>query len=89
MEHAVRFEFVASNNEVEYEALLLGIYICCNSGAQILSAYLGQVNGLFEAKDNNMRMYLQKVKTMVKQLKQFYISHIPKSKNAQANSLAK
>ena len=25
MEHAVRFEFVASNNEVVYEALLLGI----------------------------------------------------------------
>ena len=40
MEHAVRFEFVASNNEAEYEALLLGINICCNSAARILSAYL-------------------------------------------------
>ena len=32
---------------------------------------------------------LQKVKTMVKQLEQFSISHIPRSENAQADSLAK
>ena len=34
-------------------------------------------------------MYLQKVKTMVKKLEQFNISHIPRSKNTQADSLAK
>ena len=39
MEHAVRFEFVASNNEAKYEALLLGINICYNSGARILLGY--------------------------------------------------
>ena len=55
MEHVVRFEFVALNNEAEYEALILGIKICCNSGARILSAFsdsqlIGcQVNGEFEA----------------------------------------
>ncbi|XP_057535182.1 uncharacterized protein LOC130813367 [Amaranthus tricolor] len=40
-------------------------------------------------KDDSMGMYLQKVKTMVKQLEQFSISHIPRSENAQADSLAK
>src|SRR5688500_8319833 len=95
MKHTVRFEFVASNNEAEYEALLLGINICYNFGARILSAYsdsqliVGQVNSDFEAKDDSMRMYLQKVKAMVKQLKQFSISHNPRSENAQADSLAK
>ena len=74
MEHAVRFEFMASNIKAEYKALLLGINVCCNSRARTLSAYsdsqiiIGQVNGEFEAKDDNMRMYLQKVKAMVKQL---------------------
>ena len=68
MEHTVHFEFIASNNEAEYEALLLGINICCNSGARILSAYsdpqliVGQVNGEFDAKNDSMRMYLQNVK---------------------------
>ena len=68
MEHVVHFEFVASNNEAEYEALLLGINICYNSVARILLVFsdsqliVGHVNGEFEAKDDSMRMYLQKVK---------------------------
>ena len=95
MEHAVRFKFVASNNEAKQEALLLGINICCNSGARMLSAYsdsqliVGQVNGEFEAKDKSMRMYLQNVKPWLKQFEQFSFSHISKSENAQVNSLAK
>ena len=72
MEHSVRFKFVASNNEAEYKALLLGINIFYNSRARILSAYsdsqliVGQDNGEFEAKDDGIRMYLQKVKVMIK-----------------------
>ena len=58
MEHC----FWASNNEAECEALLLGIHICCNSGARMLSAYsdsqliVSQVSGEFETKDDSMRM---------------------------------
>lgn len=87
MEHAVRFEFMASNNEAEYEALFLGINICYNSGAPILSAFsdsqliVSQVNGEIEAKDDSVRMYLQRVQTMVKQLKTFNLSYNPRSKN--------
>ncbi|XP_057521634.1 uncharacterized protein LOC130801774 [Amaranthus tricolor] len=51
MERAVRFEFAASNNEAEYEALLMGLRICYETGAKKLSAFsdsqliVGQVNG--------------------------------------------
>jgi reverse transcriptase-like protein len=47
------------------------------------------MNGEFETKDDNMRMYLQRVKFLIEQLKQFSISHIPRFANAQADSLAK
>ncbi|XP_057518454.1 uncharacterized protein LOC130799372 [Amaranthus tricolor] len=95
MERAVRFEFAASNNEAEYEALLMGLKICHEAGAKSLSAFsdsqliVGQVNGEFEAKDDSMKMYLQQVKEFVKNFEKFTVFHIPRSQNAQADSLAK
>jgi ribonuclease HI len=67
MERAVRFEFVASNNEAEYEVLLLRLRICYEAGAKNLSAFsgsqliVGKVNGEFDAKDESMNMYLKQV----------------------------
>ncbi|XP_057517925.1 uncharacterized protein LOC130798845 [Amaranthus tricolor] len=95
MERAVRFEFAASNNEAEYEALLMGLKIYYEAGGKILSAFsdsqliVGQVNGEFEAKDESMKMYLQQVKEFVQKFDKFTLVHIPRSQNAQADSLAK
>ncbi|XP_057537987.1 uncharacterized protein LOC130815514 [Amaranthus tricolor] len=95
MERAVRFEFAASNNKAEYEALLMGLKICYESGAKELAAFsdsqliVGQVNGEFEAKDDSMKMYLQQVKDFVPKFDNFTLEHIPRSQNAQADFLAK
>ncbi|XP_057529902.1 uncharacterized protein LOC130808441 [Amaranthus tricolor] len=95
MERAVRFEFAASNNEAEYEALLMGLKICYEAGAKKLAAFsdsqliVGQVNGEFEAKDDSMKMYLQQVKDFVPKFDKFTLEHIPRSQNDQADSLAK
>ncbi|XP_057517953.1 uncharacterized protein LOC130798872 [Amaranthus tricolor] len=95
MERAVRFEFAASNNDAEYEALLMGLKICCEAGAKELAAFsdsqliVGQVNGEFEAKDDSMKMYLQQVKDFIPKFDKFTLEHIPRSQNAQADSLAK
>ena len=68
IKRAVRFEFATPNNDAEYEALLLGLKICYEAGARILSTFsdsqliVMQVNGEFEAKDDSMKMYLQHVK---------------------------
>ncbi|XP_057545948.1 uncharacterized protein LOC130824941 [Amaranthus tricolor] len=95
MERAVRFEFAASNNEAEYEALLMGLKICHEAGTKVLSTFsdsqliVGQVNGEFEAKDEGMKMYLQQVREFVKKFDKFTLVHIPRSQNAQADSLEK
>ena len=57
MERAVRFEFTVSNYEAKYEAIILGLNICYEFEAKILSAFsdsqliVGQVNGEFEVKE--------------------------------------
>ena len=95
MERVVIFEFANSNNEAEYEALLLGLKICYEAGAKTLSTFfdsqliVGQVNGEFKAKDDSMKVYLQRVREFVKKFDKFTLIHIPRSQNAQADSLPK
>ena len=47
------------------------------------------MNGEFEAKDDSMKMYLQQVRELVKKFNKFTLVHIPRSQNAQVDSLAK
>lgn len=88
MEKAVLFEFVASNNEAKYEALILGLNIFHDAGAKILSTFsnsqliVGQVNGEFEAKDESMKMYLQRVKEFIMTFDKFTLAYIARSENA-------
>ena len=50
---------------------------------------VGQVNEEFEAKDDSMKMYLQKVKEFVTKFEKFSLIHVPRSDNFQADSLAR
>ncbi|XP_048493195.1 uncharacterized protein LOC125493730 [Beta vulgaris subsp. vulgaris] len=94
-EYAVKFDFAASNNEAEYEALLLGIQLCKAVGARELKAHsdsqliVGQVTEEFEAKEDSIRMYLRKVKEEIISLFDFSITHIPRSENQQADALSR
>ena len=68
MEHSFRLGFKASNNEAEYEALLVGLRVVLDLGAKEVEVYsdsqlvVNQVQGSFEAKDPQMMEYLQLVK---------------------------
>lgn len=42
---------------------------------------VGQVTGEFEAKEDNMKMYLKKVKKEIVDLTPLTITHIPRSEN--------
>ena len=60
MEKSLRLGFSATNNEVEYDALLVGIAMVSLLGGEIVELYLdsrlivSQVNGEFEAQDERM-----------------------------------
>ena len=67
MKKSLRLGFLATNNEVEYEALLAGVAMVRQLGGEVVELYfdsrlvVGQVNGDFEAQDKRMQGYLAKV----------------------------
>ncbi|GJW85139.1 reverse transcriptase domain-containing protein [Tanacetum coccineum] len=69
--YALRFQFTASNNEAEYEALLAGLRIAAQMGVRNIRVSVdsklvaNQVLGTYIAKEENMIKYLEKVKSLV------------------------
>ena len=65
LKYAVRLQFSATNNEVEYEALLTGLSLANALGAKNLivqvdsQLIIGQVKGDYEAKEERMQKYLK------------------------------
>ena len=60
VEKSLRLDFLATNNEDEYEALLMGIAMVQKMGGKLVKVFsdsrlvVGQVKGEFEAKDERM-----------------------------------
>ncbi|XP_056695050.1 uncharacterized protein [Spinacia oleracea] len=94
-EYAMRFNFQTSNNEAEYEALICGIQMSIAAeAAEVLvlsdsQLIVSQVKGEYEAKDDAMIKYLEKVHQEAQQLTSFEIQHIPRSENSKADTLSK
>lgn len=69
-EYGLHFKFPATNNEIEYEALITGFKIVKEVGVQYLTIFndsqlvVGQVKGEYEAREENMK-YLGKVKNFI------------------------
>ena len=66
MRYTLRFEFKASNNEAEYEALIVGLELGQRLGVENLHIHcdsqliVNQVRGDYTAKEPNMIAYLTK-----------------------------
>ncbi|GKE75468.1 reverse transcriptase domain-containing protein, partial [Tanacetum coccineum] len=48
-----------------------------------------QINGLYEAKEQSMTQYLEKVKSLIESFKIFSIKQVPQSENKKADALSK
>nr|GEU64281.1 reverse transcriptase domain-containing protein [Tanacetum cinerariifolium] len=93
--YALRFQFAASNNEAEYEALIAGLQIGAQMGVKDVHVSVdsklvaNQVLGTYVAKEDNMVKYLEIVKNLVNGFTTFSISQVPRSKNKKADALSK
>ena len=84
---------MATNNDAEYEALMMGMAMVQRMGGKSVKVFsdlrlvVGQVKGEFEAKDERMQGYLSQVKCLQSEFEYFNLLHIPRSGNAHADSL--
>ena len=66
IEYALKFQFKATNNEVEYKAVIARLQLCKALEARRVSLktdsqlVLNQILGEYEVRDANMQKYLKK-----------------------------
>ncbi|XP_065625444.1 uncharacterized protein LOC136065760 [Quercus suber] len=95
LKHKVRLQYQTTNNEVEYEALLKGLELAKSVEAKSLlvlgdsQLIIGQVNGMFEAKEERMRKYLNRVTRLIKKFEEVSFVQVLREENMEANALAK
>ncbi|KAL2249921.1 UNVERIFIED_CONTAM: Retrovirus-related Pol polyprotein from transposon opus [Sesamum indicum] len=95
IEVAVRLSFPVTNNEAEYEALLLGLELTLEAGAQILEVYTDsqlvamQIEGIYETKEKSMIEYLKRAKEWMQKFSKCAVQQIPRSENERADALSK
>uniref|UniRef100_A0A2N9J1F3 Uncharacterized protein n=1 Tax=Fagus sylvatica TaxID=28930 RepID=A0A2N9J1F3_FAGSY len=95
IKQAIRLQYPTTNNEAEYEALLLGLNTARILGATELDVHsdsqlvVGQVNGDYEAKEGRMQQYLQLVRHQISQFHEVRLCRVPREQNTEADQLAK
>ncbi|GJT81071.1 reverse transcriptase domain-containing protein [Tanacetum coccineum] len=93
--YALRFEFTATNNEAEYEALIAGLLIAAQMGVRNLEVNVdsrlvaNHVLGEYVAKEDNMIQYLDKTKSLIQGFDRFTIRQVPRGDNKKADALSK
>ena len=94
IEQAVRLGFDASNNESEYEALIVGVELALAVGANNLlirsdsQLVVGQVNAEFESREPRMARYVSLVKQRLSPLSAWRLEHVPRDRNERVDALA-
>ncbi|XP_057443790.1 uncharacterized protein LOC130735939 [Lotus japonicus] len=95
IEQSLKFEFKASNNQSEYEALIAGLRLAIELGVQKLfikgdsQLVVKQVKGEYQVKDPQLSKYLEVVHRLMMEIEKIRIEHIPRSQNERVDVLAK
>ncbi|XP_014524370.1 uncharacterized protein LOC106780585 [Vigna radiata var. radiata] len=95
IEQSLIFKFKVSNNQAKYEALLVGLELARDLGAERVECRTdsqlveGHMKGTFQIKDDQLLQYVHKAK----QLKAFFefveIRHVPRKENSRADMFSK
>jgi ribonuclease HI len=94
-EYAIQLRFCVTNNEAEYEALLVGLKLSKKMGVKNLTVksdsqlVIGQIKGEYEAREDRMKRYLTVVQTLLPHFEKVEFVQIPKEENVDADRLAR
>ncbi|XP_052724060.1 uncharacterized protein LOC128193908 [Vigna angularis] len=95
VEQAITFKFPASNNQAEYEALIVGLSLAkeftvtrleCRMDSKLV---VGHMNGTYQVKDNQLLRYFHKAHTLLQDFVEVIIIHVPREQNTRADLLSK
>ncbi|RDX96451.1 Retrovirus-related Pol polyprotein from transposon 17.6, partial [Mucuna pruriens] len=95
IEQSLHFEFKASNNQVEYEALLAGMKLAQELGTKKLTAksdsklVTRQINGDYQVKDPQLAKYQDRALAMASSFDNFVLLYVLRDQNERADLLAK
>jgi len=95
LEQALKLNFKVSNNQVEYEALIVGLKLANEVGAKKLRCYIdsqlvqGQVANKYQTKETVLPRYYHTAKTLIDDFDFFKMYHIPRESNTKENLLSK
>ena len=87
--------FKTSNNQDEYEALLVGLRMAKELGVRRIvikgdsQLIIGQVKGGFQAKEPQLQQYLAKIKELVREFEEYIMEYILRDQNAWVDLLSK
>ncbi|RDX65933.1 Retrovirus-related Pol polyprotein from transposon 17.6, partial [Mucuna pruriens] len=95
VEQSLHFDFRASNNQAEYEALLAGMRLARDLEARVLTAksdlrlVTGQVNDEYQTRDPQLSKYKDRAVKLAACFEKFKLIHVPREQNERADLLAK
>lgn len=84
----------ATNNEAEYQALILGLKNALSHGVQAIRIHMDsellvrQINGVYRVKNPRLKVFFHQVQDLLRQFHQYAIMHIPREQNREADGMA-
>ena len=88
-------QFLTTNNEAEYDAVLIGLRIAKSLGVRNLKLNLdsklvvGQITKEYEAKEDRMKRYLKLTNQLVSNFDDVRITQVPKEENSKVDEVAR
>lgn len=84
----------ATNNEAEYQALILGLKNALSHGVRKVRIHMDsellvrQLNGVYRVKNRRLAVYFQEVRDLLMKFSNYDILHIPREQNREADGMA-
>jgi ribonuclease HI len=84
----------ATNNEAEYQALILGLQSALSHGVKEIRVHMDsellvrQINGLYRVKNPRLAVFFHQVQELLSKFSKYAIIHIPREQNREADAMA-
>jgi ribonuclease HI len=91
---SVRLEYFCTNNQAEYEAILLGLQVLYSMCVKHVEAFgnsllvVQQIADTFQCLDGSLNAYLDKCLEIIALFDDFIVQHVSRDENVVANNLA-